>query len=289
MTLLNHLGHRTALSPAALLRRPGRAAAPPRAVVAPPDAGDQPAVDGWVYTVQRLGAVAVGLVLAVFGLLGAAGGVGFLATHGQRHLGMSSNGLLSALSLVVAAVLLGAAFRGPRTASTVMVGLGVLFLVSALLNGALLHTAFNLLAFRMSNVVFSVAVGFLLLVLGAYGRFSGNLPENSPYAHPHAFLDEPPDLPETPEELAAEAAMRDAEIAVVQHNATDEQRRRVQAMALVRTRDARRHVWMAFDSRTPVGIRPGQQHAGHRRLLLLGPRPLAQAQPRRSLGRCRGR
>ena len=88
--------------------------------------------------------------------------------------------LLSALSLVVAGVLLGAAFRGPRTASTVMIVLGVLFLVSALVNMALLRTAFNLLAFRMSNVVFSVAVGFLLLVLGAYGRLSGNLPETSP-------------------------------------------------------------------------------------------------------------
>ena len=252
MTLLSHLGHPTSHFPAPFLGRPRRAAAPPRVTVVAPEKGEQPAVDGWVYTVQRLGAVAVGLVLAVFGLLGATGGVGFLATHGQRHLGMSSNGLLSTLSLVVAAVLLGAAFRGPRAASNVMIGLGVVFQVSALVNGALLQTAFNFLAFRMSNVVFSVAVGFVLLVLGAYGRISGNLPETSPYAHPHALLDEPPDLPSTPDEVAAEAAMREAEIAVVQHYATDEQRRRVQAMSLVRTRDARRHVWMAFDSRTRV-------------------------------------
>lgn len=249
MTLLSHLGHHTALSPAALLRRPRRPAGPLRVDVSP---DDRPAVDGWVYTVQRVGAVGVGLFLAVFGLLGATGGVGFLATHGERHLGMSSNGLLSALSLVVAAVLLGAAFRGPRTASDVMIGLGVLFQVSALVNGALLHTAFNFLAFRMSNVVFSVAVGFALLVLGAYGRISGHLPDTSPYAHPHAVVDEPPDLPSTPEEVAAEAAMREAEIAVVQHYATEDQRRRVQAMAQVRSRDARRRTWMAFDERTPV-------------------------------------
>jgi hypothetical protein len=162
-------------------------------------------------------------------------------------IGMSSNGLLSALSLVVAVVLLGAAFRGPRTASTVMIVLGVLFLVSALLNMALLRTAFNLLAFRMSNVVFSVVVGFVLLVLGAYGRVSGNLPETSPYAHPHALVDEPPDLASTPEEVTAEAAMREAEIAVVQHCATEDQRRRVQAMAGIRTRDGRRRVWMEYD------------------------------------------
>jgi hypothetical protein len=197
----------------------------------------------------------IGLVLLAFGLLGATGGVGFLATHGERHLGMSSNGLLSALSLVVAGILLGAAFRGPRTASTVMVVLGVLFLVSALLNLALLRTAWNLLAFRMSNVVFSVAVGLLLLVLGAYGRISGNLPANSPYAHPHDRAGEPPDLPSTPQEVAAEAAMREAEIAVVQRYATEEQQRRVQAMSRVRTRADRRRVWMDEAQRPEFVIR----------------------------------
>lgn len=208
---------------------------------------ERPGFDQRVYAVQRVGAVAVGLVLLVFGLLGATSGVGFLTTHGQRFLGMSSNGLLSALSLVVAVVLLGAAFRGPRTASTVMIVLGVLFLLSALGNLALLRTSVNFLAFRMSNVVFSDVVGLLLLLLGAYGRISGNLPETSPYAHPHAVAHEPPDLPSTPEEFAAEAAMREAEIAVVQHCATDEQRRRVQAMASAHTRDERRRIWLAYD------------------------------------------
>ena len=41
--------------------------------------------------------------------------------------------------------------------------------------------------------------------------------------------------------------MREAEIAVVQHVATAEQRRRVEAMAHERTRAGRRRVWMAFD------------------------------------------
>jgi len=209
---------------------------------------DRPGVDQRVYAVQRIGATAVALVLLVFGLLGATSGVGFLTTHGHRVLGMSSNGLLSALSLAVAVVLLGAAFRGPRTASTVMIVLGVLFLVSGVLNLALLRTSYNFLAFRMSNVLFSDVAGLLLLVLGAYGRISGNLPETSPYAHPHALLDEPPDLPSTPEEFAAEAAMREAEIAVVQHCATDEQRRRVQAMASAHSRDGRRRIWLDYDA-----------------------------------------
>ena len=42
--------------------------------------------------------------------------------------------------------------------------------------------------------------------------------------------------------------MREAEIAVVQHYATDEQRRRVQAMSRVHTREARRRVWMQDDA-----------------------------------------
>jgi hypothetical protein len=211
-------------------------------------AGEQPGIGGRVYAIQRIGAVGVGAVLLVFGLLGATSGVGFLTTHGQRFLGMSSNGLLSVLSLIVAVVLLGAAFRGPRTASTVMIVLGVLFLVSALADLALLRTAYNPLAFRMTNVVFSEVVGLLLLVLGAYGRISGNLPETSPYAHPHAVADEPPDLPSTPEEFAAEAAMREAEIAVVQHCATDDQQRRVRAMSAVSTRDGRRRIWLDYDA-----------------------------------------
>jgi hypothetical protein len=229
MTVSIHLGH-------------------PLRVHEPQDARLQAGFDARVYAVQRVGAVGVALVLLVFGLLGATGGVGFLATHGERHLGMSSNGLLSLLSLAVAVVLLGAAFRGPRTASTAMIVLGVLFLASAVLNLALLRTTFNVLAFRMSNVVFSDVAGLLLLCLGAYGRISGNLPASSPYAHPHPFADEPPDLPATPAEFAAEAAMREAEIAVVQHRATGDQRQRVQAMASVRTRDGRRRVWMDYDA-----------------------------------------
>jgi Domain of unknown function (DUF4383) len=229
MTELSHFGH-------------------PVQLHEPADPRLQSGIDGRVYTVQRLGAVGVGLVLLVFGLLGATGGVGFLATHGQRHLGMSTNGLLSALSLVVAVVLLSAAFRGPHTASTVMIVLGVLFLLSALVGLALLRTSFNVLAFRMSNVVFSDVAGLLLLVLGAYGRITGNLPATSPYAHPHSLADEPPDLPSAAAEFAAEAAMREAEIAVVQHRASEEQARRVRAMAAVRTRDGRRRVWMELDA-----------------------------------------
>jgi hypothetical protein len=226
MTLLSHLGHHP---------------------VSRSEPADHP-IDERVYFVQQVGALSVGVILLVFGLLGFSSGVPFLDTHGVRILGMSSNGLLSVLSLVVAAVLVGAALYGPRLASTVMLTLGVLFLLSGLGNLAVLRTSLNLLAFQLSNVVFSIAVGLLLLVLGGYGRISGNLPADSPYAHPHPAPVEPPDQPRTAAEVAVEAAMRQAEIAVAEHRASDDQWRRVQAMAKLHSRDARRRVWMSFDA-----------------------------------------
>jgi hypothetical protein len=201
-----------------------------------------------VFVVQRTGAVLVALFLLVFALLGFAGGLDFFSTEGERILGMSSNGLLSTISVVMALVLLAAAARGPRVASTVMIGAGSLFLLSALVNLAVLQTSFNILAFRIENVVFSVVVGLFLLVLGAYGRIGGHLPPDSPYAHAAPPADDDLDeLPSTPDEFAAEDAMRDAEVAVSEHRATDDQRRRVAAMAREHTRRGRREVWMLFD------------------------------------------
>jgi hypothetical protein len=217
-----------------------------RAARVTPEA-DERALDPRVFAVQRLGAATVGLVLLAFGLVGFTRGVPALSRHGEQVLGLSANGALAGLSVVVAAVLIAAALRGPRLASTVMLVLGPLFLLSALVNLAVIGTRANVLAFQTSNVVFSVVVGVVLLLLGAYGRISGGLPTDSPYAHPHPWPAEAPERPSTPEEVAAEAAMREAEIAVAEHRATGEQRLRVQAMAQVHTRADRRRVWMAFD------------------------------------------
>ena len=202
-----------------------------------------------VPAVHRLGAVAVALVLLLFGLLGFAGGLDFFSTRGEPILGMSSNGLLSTVSVVTAAVLIAAAVK-PRIASTVMMVVGSLFLLSALVHLAVLRTEFNVLAFEMTNVFFSIGAGLTLLVLGAYGRVSGNLPPESPYARPGAGDDpEPPEsYPSTPAEFTVERAIREAEIAVVNRVATDDQRRRVEAMSHERTRAGRRRVWMTFDT-----------------------------------------
>jgi hypothetical protein len=232
-----HLPHRR-MSPSALPEEP-------------------PHLGARVYPVQRIGAALVALFLLVFGLLGLASGQAFFSTRGQSVLGMSSNGLLSTLSVVVAAVLLVAAVRSPRTASTVMLVLGPLFLLSALVNLIVLGTRLNVLAFEMSNVIFSVVVGLPMLLLGAYGRIGSRIPPDSPYAHPHIDdVDFVGEGPNTPEEVAAEEAMREAEIAVVQHTATPDQYDRVQAMARWHHRPDRRRVWMELDA-------AGQDRARH--------------------------
>lgn len=213
---------------------------------------DRPDADGSgrrVPTVHKLGALAVAAVIGVFGVLGFAGGLAFFSTDGERVLGLSSNGLLSTVSVGTAAVLVFAAFRSARTASTIMMVIGVLFLVSAFANLAVLRTDLNFLAFEMSNVIFSIVAGLVLLTLGAYGRVSGHLPADSPYATAAADEEEPEAFATTPDEYAADAAMREAEVAVVEHRATPDQRRRVEAMARVTTRQDRRQVWMSFDGR----------------------------------------
>ncbi len=238
-----------------LLHRPTAGSAP---------AGEHPGLGARVYAVQRTGAVAVALFLLVFGLLGFASGQEFFSIRGRPILGMSSNGLLSTVSVVVALVLLAAAARSPRTASTVMVVLGPLFLLSAFVNSVVIGTRLNWLAFEVSNVTFSVIVGVLMLLLGAYGRIGGRLPPDSPYAHPstdeETYVDE---RPSTPEEVAAEEAMREAEIAVVQHTATPEQDRRVHAMAQVHTRADRRRMWMGFDAAGEERARQDGAPPGH--------------------------
>ena len=131
--------------------------------------------------VHRIGASVVAVVIIVFGLLGLFGGLGFFETDGGNIAGLSSNNLLSVVSLVVGAVLIGSAVRGGRTASTVTATIGVLFVLSGLVNLAILQTSFNILDFEIPNVFFSFIVGVILMTVGLYGRVSGGLPESNPY------------------------------------------------------------------------------------------------------------
>lgn len=189
-----------------------------------------------VHTVHRVGAGVLGGFLVAFGLGGLTLGSEFLSTSGPVVMGLSTNGLLSTLSLVVGAVLVGAAVRGGRVASTVSVAVGGLFLASGVVNALVLNTSLNMLAFRMTNVIFSLLVGAALLFVGAYGRFTADLPASSPYARERTRVE----LPEYRTDGAVERAMAAAERAVALHVATADQARRVAAAGRFRTAEARR-------------------------------------------------
>ncbi|GAA3004646.1 hypothetical protein GCM10020229_15690 [Kitasatospora albolonga] len=150
---------------------------------------DELPVDHRLNQVYRIGAGLCGAVLLVFGCLGLADGLSFFSTDGEDVAGLSSNGLLSVVSLVVAAVLITGAVIGGNTASTVNIVVGTLFVVSGFVNLALLERSANLLAFRMPNVIFSFVMGLLIATFGMYGRVSAGLPRNNPYwrhRHPTA-------------------------------------------------------------------------------------------------------
>lgn len=131
--------------------------------------------------VYRYGAGLMGLLLLVFGVLGLADQLAFFTTHGQHVLGLSSNGALSVISIVAAAILIAGAVIGGNIASTVNFVMGALFVLSGAVNLALLDTQANFLAFRFQNVMFSFVVGMMLVTFGAYGRVSGGLPHDNPY------------------------------------------------------------------------------------------------------------
>jgi Domain of unknown function (DUF4383) len=147
--------------------------------------------------VYRYGAALMGLVLLVFGTLGLLDDLAFFSTHGERVMGLSSNGLLSLISIVAAVILVAGAVVGGNIASIINLGMGVVFYISGFVNLALLDTQSNFLAFRFQNVMFSFAVGVLLMFFGAYGRVSGGLPHDNPYWRARH-----------PDEARAEAAAR---------------------------------------------------------------------------------
>jgi hypothetical protein len=196
--------------------------------------------------VHRIGSAVFGTGLCVFGALGVANRLEFLAVQGKVVLGLASNGLLATISLIVGGILLGAAMRGGRISSTITVVVGVLFLLSGLLNLAVLHTQLNLLGFRLSNVIFSLIAGMLLLFLGAYGRFSGGLSTDNPYYQQRHRNDPPSGTRTAASHDDAELAA--AELAIAEGNATPEQERLVFEDARRRTYEAHLHAWESYES-----------------------------------------
>lgn len=225
----------------------------------PPGVGPRAASGARVTMVHRVAAAVVAVVIACFGAFGLAGGLGFFDTQGPSVAGLSTNGALSTVSIATAVVLVAAAVRGGRIASTTMVVVGSLFLVSAFANLAVLDTEYNLLAFRLPNVFFSIGAGMLLLFLGAYGRLAGNLPSDNPYHRDDG--DGPGDgsddashaqpSPRTADEAAADRAMAEAERARTRGGGSDGQRRRLAATDDLRWHEDRRSRWMSLDDSGP--------------------------------------
>lgn len=165
-----------------------------------------------VYVVHRIGAVVLGLGLWVFAALGFVNALPFFSTTGVFVLGLSTNGALSTLSLVVGATLIGTAWWGEPLASTATAVFGVLFVVSGLAHLALLGTDWNILAFRLPNVFFSLIAGLVLMVLGFYGRVSGGLPPDNPYRQAHPRRRTRP----TPQQQQAGSQIDDREQEILQ-------------------------------------------------------------------------
>lgn len=138
-------------------------------------------VDHALARVYRYGAGLCGVVLLVFGCLGFADQLSPFNTDGTRIAGMSTNGALSLISVVVGLVLIGGAVVGGNVASTLNMLIGGLFVLSGFYHLFVLDRPANFLGFGMSNVVFSFVMGLLVASFGMYGRVSAGLPHDNPY------------------------------------------------------------------------------------------------------------
>jgi Domain of unknown function (DUF4383) len=196
-----------------------------------------------VHTVHRIGAAAIGVFLLCFAVLGLVRGLPFLATEGHTVLGLSSNGLLAAISLIVGLALLASAAARGSTASTTSIVLGVLFLLSGMANSLVLGTRMNLLAFQPSNIVFSFAVGGGLLILGSYGRITGGLPLDNPYHRDMAADLAAEQQRDWAPDAAAAGELAEAERAYALHYATAEQLERLAVVHGYRPLPDRYRAW----------------------------------------------
>ncbi|MFR9795673.1 DUF4383 domain-containing protein [Streptomyces sp. MS06] len=142
---------------------------------------DELPVDHRLAAVYRYGAGLCGLILLVFGCLGFADELSPFDTDGTRIAGMSTNGLLSLISVVFGLLLLVGAAIGGNFASTLNLTVGALFLISGYGHLFILDRSANIFDFGMTNVIFTFVMALLLLTFGMYGRVSSKLPHDNPY------------------------------------------------------------------------------------------------------------
>ncbi|WP_420032011.1 DUF4383 domain-containing protein [Streptomyces sp. cg28] len=142
---------------------------------------DELPVDHKLSQVYRWGAAFCGVVLLVFGCLGFADQLSPFNTDGSHIAGMSTNGVLSLISVVVGVALIAGAVIGGNVASTLNMVVGTLFLISGFVHIFILDKGANVLGFGMTNVIFSFVMGLVILTFGMYGRVSSKLPHDNPY------------------------------------------------------------------------------------------------------------
>ncbi|MEU1422916.1 MULTISPECIES: DUF4383 domain-containing protein [unclassified Kitasatospora] len=160
---------------------------------------DELPVDHRLLLVWRTGAGLGGIFLIVFGILGLADHPGFLSTEGDDIAGMSTNGALSILSIVMGAVLVAGAVIGGNFAANLNMVVGILFVLSGFYGLTVLgRPDANILNFRMSNVLFAFIFGLVVVTFGMYGRVSSHLPHDNPYWRKRSAEEEPlPNGPKT--------------------------------------------------------------------------------------------
>lgn len=197
--------------------------------------------------VHRLGAGVFGIGLVGFGVLGFAHRLAFFSTTGRPVLGLPSNGLLAAISVLVGLGLVVAAAIGGVVASTTTAVVGAAFLLSGLVNLAVLDSPWNVLAFTFRNVLFSLVAGMLLLFLGTYGRVTGRLPEDNPYRrarhHEEPFDPNGPEVAAERRRIAEIDELARAELAVAEGRASAAQWELVHDDAVRRATEARRRAY----------------------------------------------
>ncbi|MEU5891512.1 DUF4383 domain-containing protein [Streptomyces sp. NPDC047461] len=123
---------------------------------------DELPVDHKLATVYRYGAAFCGVVLLIFGILGFADQLSPFGTAGDTIAGMTTNGVLSLISVVVGLALIAGAVIGGNFASTLNMTVGTLFLLSGFWHIFVLDKDANFLDFGLTNVMFSFVIGVLL-------------------------------------------------------------------------------------------------------------------------------
>ncbi|MFI9831124.1 DUF4383 domain-containing protein [Streptomyces sp. NPDC051913] len=154
---------------------------------------DELPVDHQLATVYRYGAAFCGVVLLIFGVLGFADRLSPFGTDGDTIAGMTTNGALSLVSVVVGLALIAGAVIGGNFASTLNMTVGTLFLLSGFWHIFVLDKDANFLDFGLTNVMFSFVMGLVILTFGMYGRVTSRLPHDNPYwrrRHPRQAAEE---------------------------------------------------------------------------------------------------